>query len=248
MSQPEISAIVVVGERRERVEACRAALLAEADTVRLEVVLVDLAAGRPCVPLADHPAVRVLALPADTSWAAARAAALRAARARVVAFLEERVRVRPGWAAAVRAAHRGPWAGGRRRRRQRQPGLGAQRRHLPPLLRAVPRPAGGRRGGADPRQQLDLQARPAPRLRRPPERDHPGQRRARVLQLPPLLRPAAGARARLVAPAPDWLDRLAVVRHHHLQTSASLAGESAAYARRLRRRLAGTGETAPPRS
>lgn len=103
--------MVVVGERRERVAPCLAALLEQRTSCDVEVVLVDLAPARPPAWPTDHHAVRRLVMPASTPWAAARRAGVEAARAPIVAFLEEHVRVRPGWAAAVTAAHRGPWAG-----------------------------------------------------------------------------------------------------------------------------------------
>jgi hypothetical protein len=55
--------------------------------------------------------VRVLRRPPDTLFSAAKAEGVRLASAPVVAFIEEHVRVHPGWAAALIEAHRGPWAG-----------------------------------------------------------------------------------------------------------------------------------------
>jgi hypothetical protein len=77
----------------------------------MEVLLIDCAAAAP-MPLAgsDEARVRVLRLPAGTPFSAAKAAGIRAARGGIVAFLEEHCRVAPGWAAALVAAHRGPWA------------------------------------------------------------------------------------------------------------------------------------------
>jgi GT2 family glycosyltransferase len=108
---PLLSVIVVVGALRERVGECLASLLAQDALADLEVLLVDLAPELGPPGYADHPAVRRLPLPAATTFAAARAHGVAAARAPVVAFLEEHTRVLAGWAAALIDAHRGPWAG-----------------------------------------------------------------------------------------------------------------------------------------
>jgi GT2 family glycosyltransferase len=106
-----LSAIVVVGELRERADRCLRALLSQGALGQMEVVLVDLASEAGAIPAAGHPAVRVLKMSPQTTFALARAAAVRTARGAIVAFVEEHVRVRPGWAAALIAAHKGPWAG-----------------------------------------------------------------------------------------------------------------------------------------
>ncbi len=77
----------------------------------MEVLLVDLAPDAGAIAGSEHPAVRLVPLPPKTTFAAARAYAVRLARGEIVAFVEEHARVRPGWARAVIAAHRGPWAG-----------------------------------------------------------------------------------------------------------------------------------------
>ena len=107
---PLLSVVVVVGTLRERVAVCLGSVLAQDAVGDLEVLLVDLAPELEPPGHADHPAVRRLPLPAETTFAAARARAVAAARAPVVAFLEEHTRVLPGWAAALIDAHRGPWA------------------------------------------------------------------------------------------------------------------------------------------
>ncbi len=103
---------MVVGALRERAGPCLASLAGEAAGVRLEVLLVDLASpGAPPVPGSDLPVVVRLPLPPGTRYAEARAEAVSRARGRVVAFLEEHTRVRPGWARAVVDAFAGPFAG-----------------------------------------------------------------------------------------------------------------------------------------
>lgn len=110
---PELSAVVVVGRLRERAAPCLRSLLEQEVGERLEVLLVDCA-GPGFLPVAgsDDPRVRVLAAPADGTFATARALAVGEARGEFVAFVEEHVRVRPGWAAALLAAYAAqPWAG-----------------------------------------------------------------------------------------------------------------------------------------
>lgn len=108
---PVLSVIVVVGALRERAAACLRSILAQDPVDRLEVLLVDGAPeGLPPVPGSDHPCVRHIGVPRETTFGRARAAAVRQARAPVVSFLEEHCSVRPGWAGAVIAAHREPWA------------------------------------------------------------------------------------------------------------------------------------------
>jgi hypothetical protein len=110
----ELTIILVVGQRRERAARALASLLAQRAVDRLEVLLLDCAPEAPPpppLPGSDHPSVVCKRLPAATSFGAAKALGVRLARAPVVAFLEEHCRVFPGWAEALIAAHRGPWAG-----------------------------------------------------------------------------------------------------------------------------------------
>ena len=109
---PELSVILVVGERRDRAVGALASVLAQDAIERLEILLLDLAPGDPPpVPGSEHPAVRTVKLPPDTLFSTAKARAVRMASAPVVVFLEEHCRTHPGWAGALIAAHRGPWAG-----------------------------------------------------------------------------------------------------------------------------------------
>ena len=105
-----MTVVVVVGPLRERAGGCLAALLAEAGAGPLEVLLVDTAPDAPPVPGAGDAVVRVLEVPGGGTFGALRARAVAEARAPVVAFVEEHVRVRPGWASALVAAHREAWA------------------------------------------------------------------------------------------------------------------------------------------
>jgi GT2 family glycosyltransferase len=109
---PQLTAIVVVGRLRARAIPCLRSLLDQSLAGRLEVVVVDVAADdHPPVPGCDDPRVRVLPAAPGTTFARARARGVAAARGEVVAFVEEHVRVRPGWAAAVVGAFRQGWAG-----------------------------------------------------------------------------------------------------------------------------------------
>lgn len=88
-----------------------ASLLAQDEVEGAEIILVDRAEGFPDLPRSDHPAVRMVRVPKDTSFAAARVIAVRMARAPYVSFLEEHCRARQGWLKALRRAHEaGPWA------------------------------------------------------------------------------------------------------------------------------------------
>ncbi|HEY0557699.1 MAG TPA: glycosyltransferase [Thermoanaerobaculia bacterium] len=108
---PDLSVILVVGERRDRAVGALASLLAQDVADRLEILLLDLAPDEP-PPVAGsaHPSVRTVRLPADMLFSAAKAQGVRRAAAPVVAFLEEHCRVHAGWARALIEAHRGPWA------------------------------------------------------------------------------------------------------------------------------------------
>lgn len=109
---PEISVVVVVGDLRERAGGCLASLLGQGLGERMEVLLMDR--GRPGaapVPGSESPHVRRLPQPAGATFAAMRVTGVAAARAPVVAFVEEHVRARPGWAEALLAAFREGWDG-----------------------------------------------------------------------------------------------------------------------------------------
>ena len=109
--QPELTIILVVGERRDRAVGALASALAQDVADRLEVLFLDLAPGEPpLLPGSEHSAVRRIKMPPETLFSTAKALGVREASAPVVVFLEEHCRARPGWAAALIEAHRGPWA------------------------------------------------------------------------------------------------------------------------------------------
>ncbi len=126
MPAPELSAVVVVGELRERAGDCLRSLLAQGLGGRLEVVLADVAgAGAPPVPGSEAPEVRVLTLAPGTTFPQARAGAVRAARGAVVAFLEEHTLALPGFGEALLRAHAGPFAGVGPAMANANPGVGS---------------------------------------------------------------------------------------------------------------------------
>jgi hypothetical protein len=107
---PLLSVVLVMDAQRERGEAALRSLLAQALGERMEILLLDFAADRPAPAGGDHPSVRRIPMKRGASYGTTLAAGVEAARAPVVAFVEEHVRVLPGWAEAIIEAHRGPWA------------------------------------------------------------------------------------------------------------------------------------------
>jgi glycosyltransferase involved in cell wall biosynthesis len=103
--------IVVVGSLRTRAQRCLDALIPQA-TASVEILIADVApSDQAAFPDPVPEAVRILRLPPDTTFAAARTAGVRAARGRVVAFLEEHAYPLEGYVQAILEAHRGPHAG-----------------------------------------------------------------------------------------------------------------------------------------
>ena len=121
----DLSVIVVVGALRTRAERCLRKLLAQM-TSGVEILVMDLAPpGSAPFPDPVPDSVRVLRLPSDTTFAAARAAGVRAAHGRAVAFLEEHAFPLDGFVEAVVAAHREPYAGIGGEVANGNPGVGA---------------------------------------------------------------------------------------------------------------------------
>lgn len=104
-----LSVVLIVGRLRKRAADALRSLLAQASIEAMEVLVIDLQPGLP-LEGADHPAVRVIPVPGDTTYSAARLRGIREAATPVVAFLEEHCRVHPGWAGALIRAHEGPYA------------------------------------------------------------------------------------------------------------------------------------------
>ena len=111
-SEPVMSVIVLVDRQRERGERCLSRLLSQSIIAQLEILLLDFAASDlPPLRGSDHPSVRVVPMTYDKGFGGSRALGVRLARAPIVAFIEEHVTVRPGWAEATLRAHQGAWAG-----------------------------------------------------------------------------------------------------------------------------------------
>jgi hypothetical protein len=111
---PTMSVVVITPDGYDAISAVLRHVNAQSVKEQLEIVIV--APTVDAIPL-DTPAVqgfrgvRVVPFGAvASSTAAARAEGVRAARAPIVAFVEDHCFPQPGWAAALITAHRGPWA------------------------------------------------------------------------------------------------------------------------------------------
>ncbi len=111
---PAMSVVVITPDRYDTIRDVMRALAAQSAKQELEIVIV--APSAPLVP-ADAPEVRdfmaISVLPfahVARAAAAARAAAIHAARAPIVAFVEDHSFPQPGWARALIEAHRKPYA------------------------------------------------------------------------------------------------------------------------------------------
>jgi len=111
---PAMSVVVITPDRYDAISTVMRHVHAQLVKEELEIVIV--APTIDAIPL-DAPALQgfrsVRVVPfgeVASSTAAARAAGVRAARAPVVAFVEDHCFPEPGWAAALIAAHREPWA------------------------------------------------------------------------------------------------------------------------------------------
>jgi hypothetical protein len=107
----ELSVVLVAGPCRERAQRVLDALGAQTARHRIELVLVDLSPGARPLRTPEGVPVQRIDRAGTERWGPARADGLRAARAPVVAFIEDHCYPELDWAEAVIAAHRGPWAG-----------------------------------------------------------------------------------------------------------------------------------------
>ena len=115
ITPPELSVVIVVGDERTRggLERTMQSLRAQASFAQMEVVIIDCSAqGTPPLTGSDHPNVRTLKLPRETTtMAQARVEGVRQSKAPIVGFLDEHSFAMAGWAEALIEAHKGPWAG-----------------------------------------------------------------------------------------------------------------------------------------
>ncbi len=107
---PLLSAILIIGNQRERARLMLKSVLAQSLIDQMEVLLLDCGApGAAPVPGSDYPRVRTIRLNPGLSAGWVRAEGIRLARAPIVVFLEEHAWALPGWAEAIVQAHDGPW-------------------------------------------------------------------------------------------------------------------------------------------
>jgi hypothetical protein len=102
----QLTVILIAGRLRERAAGALQSLLDQDCLAGIEILLIDLERNES----PRHPSLRVIAMPPDTTYSAARMRGIHEAQAPVVAFLEEHCRVRAGWASALIRAHEGPYA------------------------------------------------------------------------------------------------------------------------------------------
>jgi hypothetical protein len=97
-AMPDLSVIVVVGEERVRAQRALDALARQTALERLEVVVVDHASAAPSLRLPAGIEAHVAHGPELRSFGHARLAGARAARAPIVAYIEDHVYAEPDWA------------------------------------------------------------------------------------------------------------------------------------------------------
>jgi hypothetical protein len=104
LDRPAMTIALMVDRRRERGARALKSLLRQSAIDRLEIVLLDFG-GPQAAPLpgSSHPNVRTIRLHRGLPYGVAKALAVRAARAPVVAFVEEHCRYSSRWAAAILA-------------------------------------------------------------------------------------------------------------------------------------------------
>jgi hypothetical protein len=110
MGPPDICVVLIIDALRERAGAALHSVLAQDSDGRVEVIVVDCAAGRmDPLPAGADPRVTVLAGSVNRTFGGLRADAVRAASAPLIAFLEEHCTACPGWLPALVRAHRQGW-------------------------------------------------------------------------------------------------------------------------------------------
>jgi GT2 family glycosyltransferase len=110
-SSPELSAIVVVGNTRERAQLSLESLYAQSIADRMELIVIDLKTRDfPELSISSRVPTQYVTLGSEATWGQARARAVKMATAPVVAFIEDHCTADPGWAEALVRAHQEPWA------------------------------------------------------------------------------------------------------------------------------------------
>ena len=110
---PELSVVLITPDTFDTIRQTTRCVVRQSVASRIELVIVAPAHAHIEIDpafVAPLESVQVVRLPSVTPTGPARAAAIRAARAPVVAFAEEHCYPAPGWAAALIEAHRGDYA------------------------------------------------------------------------------------------------------------------------------------------
>ena len=101
-SNPELSALLVIGDSRPRAQRALDSLYAQSAAARMEVVIVDIASGdAPALVVSDRVPTRSVKLAPGTGWGDARIVAARTANSPIVAFIEDHCTAAAGWAEAL---------------------------------------------------------------------------------------------------------------------------------------------------
>jgi hypothetical protein len=110
-ARPSLTAIVVVGEMRDRAQVVLDRLAAQTASRQMEIVIADtVSTSFPRLRDPGGVPVRYLECPNIRSWGEVRAAAVRAARASLVAFIEDHSVPSPTWAEEILRSSNGNWA------------------------------------------------------------------------------------------------------------------------------------------
>ncbi len=107
----DLSVVAILFTSRAHLERCLDGLAAQDAEARTEIIVPHDGALDGDATLAQRPGVRLLRVPGAHSPAALRAAAVGAARAPIIALVEDHCVPVPGWAAAMLRAHEAPHAG-----------------------------------------------------------------------------------------------------------------------------------------
>ena len=110
-SKPDLSAVVVVGNTRERAQRSLESLYAQTIADRIELIVIDLKTrDMPELSVSSRIPTRYVTLGSEATWGQARARGVEMASSPIVAFIEDHCTADPGWAEALVRAHEEPWA------------------------------------------------------------------------------------------------------------------------------------------
>jgi GT2 family glycosyltransferase len=107
----ELAVVIAAWNGPESLERCLASLAEEIDTGEIEVIVAsNYASEAEGMIRAQYPSVSLVALPREATVPELRARGVARASGAIVALLEDHAVCAPGWAEAMRRAHRSPWA------------------------------------------------------------------------------------------------------------------------------------------